>query len=471
VIRAAKEMTMVRWLLVCPGWFVASLATAQALLDPTFGSGGRTTVFFDQTGTSLSDHGVRILRAPNDKYYVFGDVDIADPNPQVMGIGMARLLPDGGLDAPFGGANTGQRIKNAGLNYITDATLDYYNPLVVGPYSGDSALVRFQETGADDAGFAGDGGFVWDASGIGEWDAPGAVSVVESNFFVAGTFDAAAGALVDYDIYAGVVNDAGTAIDIFLREELGGTDGDGDYVVDMVEGDGGDFDTAASLVILADNQSPDYAGTVMVFDGESQARLYTIRLEGIFMPSATGCDSDFVDAQSTDVVRMDDRRVAVVGNLMANVTTPGQPYVVIVDVVDGSVDGVACAPANSGIFVVAGKFLEYDDFLTELHLAVTVSGKAGYWRWARNRAEPGIVYRPDPLIQSGQPVTVDFASASGSAPLGRASSVEVDDQGRPVVLGSRLYQTGPGVFDQDFAIFRLHASERIFTNGFDPPAF
>jgi hypothetical protein len=102
---------------------------------------------------------------------------------------------------------------------------------------------------------------------------------------------------------------------------------------------------------------------------------------------------------------------------------------------------------------------------------VTVSGKAGYWRWARNRAEPGIVYRPDPLIQSGQPVTVDFASASGSAPLGRASSVEVDDQGRPVVLGSRLYQTGPGVFDQDFAIFRLHASERIFTNGFDPPAF
>ena len=445
----------------------STASSAQALLDPGFGSGGRRAIGFDEPGTSKGDTGVRLLIGPGDKYYVVGSVDVADANPNVVGIGLARLLPDGAFDTGFGGAATGKRVKNAALTSVADAALDHDKLLVVGGFNGDSAMVRFHPSGADDTGFAGDGGVVWDASGLGEGDAPQAVAEIRGTYFVAGRFDSAVGAPIDFDVFAGRVDDSSGALTVFLREELGGTQPTADRVVDLEPGDGGDFDSDGSFVLLADNESPAYAGTVMVIDTQSQARLDSIRLENLFAANATGCDPDHVDARSTDLVRMDDRRVAVVGNLMLDASTPAQAYVIVIDILTGDVTGVTCGPFDTGAYVVSGEFREDFLGLPPLHLATTVDQRSGYWRWSRDGAQAGIVYRPDPSIHAGQAVPVAFPSISGTPPLGVADSVVVDDEERPVVLGSRLWQVATGVTDTDFALFRLHATPTVFSDGFD----
>ncbi len=78
---------------------IAPLAPARAVdgaLDPTFGTLGKTRVFFDQ-GTTDEDRGYDVAVDALDRIVVVGIVDVAG----VKHWGVSRLLPNGALDTSF----------------------------------------------------------------------------------------------------------------------------------------------------------------------------------------------------------------------------------------------------------------------------------------------------------------------------------------------------------------------------------
>ena len=104
---------------------------------------------------------------------------------------------------------------------------------------------------------------------------------------------------------------------------------------------------------------------------------------------------------------------------------------------------------------------------SRLHLAVT-DAALGYWRWAPISDDP-LTFAPDLGFNEGLPVTADFASAtSPTGAISFAQGIELDDR-RPVVIGSRTWRidNGAGVFDTDYAIMRVHASETVLRDGFE----
>lgn len=127
---------------------------------------GRVELAFDQPGTNYTDLGVNAFSDSVDgRITSVSQVDIANPDTNLVGIGLARHLYNSGVDTSFQG--TGKRVKDAFLTHVIDACRDPNGRIVVAGMtpgangSGgakDLALVRFNTDGSDDNTFAGDGG-------------------------------------------------------------------------------------------------------------------------------------------------------------------------------------------------------------------------------------------------------------------------------------------------------------------------
>ena len=448
----------------------ASTAVFADLLDPSFGFGGQATVAFDEAGGSRFDRGDAVFEVSQGRFLLVGQVDIADANPAVIGIGLARLQASGQIDLGFGGAGTGRRTKNAGLTSLEDVWLaDGDKPLVVGGFGADSAMVRFLDTGVEDNAFAGDGGTVWDASGMGEADLVQAVAEIGARYYVAGRYDSAVGAPVDHDVFVGSVDKDSGALTVFVREELGGSSAAFDRVLDIELARNGSFGDSDTFAVLADNGSPDYAGTVMLIDADSTARLGTLRFDDVLNNSG-GCDTQFTDPDSVALVRLTDRYMAVIGNLL-EADFPRQTYVIVFDAIEGTFESATCGPvfAPGSIVSVEEGAAELDlSGFGDLHLAMSVNGRAGYWRWA-SRITNVLGYRPDPAFNDAQTLSVTFSAGVNNSPVGFATGVLADDEGRAVVIGARQWQLDQnnGIIDYDYALFRVHASETVFADDFE----
>jgi uncharacterized delta-60 repeat protein len=108
--------------------------TADGQLDPTFGSGGKATVVF---GSGVADvEGAAVL--PNGAVVLAGTVQ-----PGGFDFAVARLTPDGALDASFGSGGTA-RVNFGGEDFARDLAVQADgNLVVVGQASGMAAVARF----------------------------------------------------------------------------------------------------------------------------------------------------------------------------------------------------------------------------------------------------------------------------------------------------------------------------------------
>lgn len=160
--------TLVLCLLAPPLLAESIPAAYYSELDGTFNPilSGRVTLPFNQTGTQLTDIGINAFSEPVEgRITSVAQVDIANADNNLVGIGLARHTYTGTLDTSFQG--TGKRVKDAFLTSVVDACKDPNGRIVVaGMTPGangsagnkDLALVRFNADGSDDPSFAGDGG-------------------------------------------------------------------------------------------------------------------------------------------------------------------------------------------------------------------------------------------------------------------------------------------------------------------------
>ena len=441
-------------LIACTG-----AAHAQALLDASFGNNGTTFVFFDQPTTTLSDDHVAVLPAPNDDILVVGAVDIADPSPSVVGIGLARMRPDGAaLDPAFG--TQGRVVTNAAMTSVTDATTSVLDEiLVVGGIGNDSALVRYRPNGTLDTTLAGDGGAIFDASGINARDQPTVVADVGGSVYVAGSFTNNFDDQVNgEDAFLGRVHPTSGAFTAMRRIDMGSA---ADHAVDI------DAMLTPALthypVWLADNFNDDFAGRVETFHFGTYELTQTIALQGL-LTAAAGCQTTFRDARSTDLVPLSAAFAAVVGTLHSQTGVALQPYVIVLDLANGSVASAQCGPENDdpdALIRISAGAAEASLFgVPALHLSIETTGssnpRTGYWRWVPTGPLSAPRYLPDVAFNDGKPVLPDFDRPSNN------SGIALDAQGR-ALIGATQFTGGS---DRDIAVARVHTTLRVFRDGF-----
>ena len=442
---------------------LAAPASAQ-ILDRTFGTQGKATVVFD-VGVAKTDEAIGVFELDDGRYLTVGHVDVDNANGSVVGIGLARLTANGALDPTFDG--DGKRVKDAGLTAVHGAALEeaFSSPglIVTGAVGADSAFVRFNFDGSDA------GTVVWDASGAGLADrATHAFGTRLGERFVAGVFDSNATSVTDLDTYVARVESSGV-VTVYGRDELGGSDADNDRIVGIA--DRSNFQAGSTIIdaiaVLADNNSPDFVGTYMLFARSGGARLANLRLEAP-LPLMRGCNAAYEDFYSASIAKVSDRYHVIVGDLRSNGIAK-QTFTMVIDAVDVQVEALVCSPERTTIESVADAVVtDFDDRFGDLHIAMTREARIGYWRWTKT-VLPGnnspFIYLPDPTYNGGKPFSVEFASASGTPPLGTATGITVRD-GHPVVIGSRLWKFDQTVIDFDYALFRPN-DDVVFGHGFE----
>jgi uncharacterized delta-60 repeat protein len=187
----------------------AALAAPAGALDPTFADAGIRSIPFDRGGNQ-SDRGWASAQAPDGRLYVAGQVALSA---QTTGIGIARLMPDGQLDASYlDGQGQAGRISYLPSGYskaVPDTILPMANGhlLVAGSARATGAdhdvlmLCRFDENGVVVSGFGAapaDGCAMLDVGSTGEAALTGVVQDSQGNIVVAGyaTFTGAQRALL-----------------------------------------------------------------------------------------------------------------------------------------------------------------------------------------------------------------------------------------------------------------------------------
>ncbi len=134
---------------------------------------------FDEYGTSLKDEGVAVIPLADGKSMVVARVDVANVDPRVVGIGLARRNIDGSADYGF---QSGRRVKDAGFSSIVGACVMSNGTVIVAgttphsssQYSGHHlALAAFNADGSDNLGFSGDGKANWNAGSVFNYTATG----------------------------------------------------------------------------------------------------------------------------------------------------------------------------------------------------------------------------------------------------------------------------------------------------------
>lgn len=436
------------------------------LLDSTFSVDGKTTIALDVTNSSKFDFGIAVGRV-SDGYVTAAEVPLPNGN---VGIGVSKIDPSGAYVAGYGNNEhaSGRRVKDAAMSEVHAGQMSPYDKMVVvGRAGANSAAVRFTSNGLDDTVFAGDGNIDWDASGIGTSDRAHAVAHGEFSelFWVAGTYDSDPGASIDDDIYLARLSNTGTPT-VVARYELGGNDFRVDHVIGLAALGSPNIGFHESVVVLGDNESTDYAGTVSVFDPTNDALLSSMSLQNL-LPGAPNCNGNLDDPKAKALVPISERYVAVIGEL-GNGTTSEQVYVIVLDVTDGEIYTTYCLPASAGVpSIVAGVVDGQGSGFGKMFLAVNVGDKFGVWRWRYNS---GLRYGPDPDYNAGQPALAAFGAAAGQVPEAVASAIILDDVlDRPIVVGGAHWSTSQTEYDYDVAVARFHAADVLLRDSFETP--
>lgn len=138
------------------GMFAVARLNVDGTLDSTFGSGtGKATIQFDY-GTSSAE-GVALQ--PDGKIILAGRAKAGEPDYEID-FALARLMPDGSLDAGFGtaGKATVGFNDNYSFDYATSVAVDRHGRIIlVGVADGDTGAARFLGNGSLDTTF-GDSG-------------------------------------------------------------------------------------------------------------------------------------------------------------------------------------------------------------------------------------------------------------------------------------------------------------------------
>lgn len=445
-------MTLRRGLLLTSLLLTSTLAHAS-WRDLSF---TRVSVPFDEDGTSATDDGVAVLMQSGGRILAVGAVDVDDPNAQVVGIGLARLDADGAFDPQFAGF--GQTVKNASMTSVTDAAISVLGEiLVLGDFGSDSALVRFDADGHLDTTFAGDGGTVWDGSGIGSYDDPEAVADVGGGIYVGGICDGDPTPGADTDVYLGKIDGVSGAFTALRRLDRGTTSDRFIDIEEVISPAGG-----STLAWLSDSDIAGYAGDVELIQPASGQVLGNIRI-GNELTAARGCSTTFRDARSADLVTLSSRYLAVVGDIVDDQLSPVQHYVATLDVLTRTVVAAHCvatiAPAGT-LSIVAGAAAASNVGTPVIHLAINWQNHMGYWRWSAAAGSPVPRFVPDAAFAGGLPFIVPPPASSSSA-----GDIALDERGRAVLLGSANYS----IFDHDYAFARVQASARVFRGTFETP--
>ncbi len=132
---------------------------------------GRSIVTFDVASTAFRDEGIDAIGLANNKWLLISQVDIANVDANLVGLGLARLNDNGTLDTSFD--NDGKRILDVGFTSVLDACLlDNGRVAVLGQSPGASGsgnqkdysiLVIDQNTGTPDPNFGFGGGAIYSA--------------------------------------------------------------------------------------------------------------------------------------------------------------------------------------------------------------------------------------------------------------------------------------------------------------------
>lgn len=158
---------------------MASAATAGTVdinffaeLDGTFSGGnaplpGRSSMIHDAAGSAFTDLGINAFSDPNTgSITTIARIDIGNPDTNLLGIGIGRVLFTGMADTGFGGGDGHVEFSNLGITNVVDACQDVSGRYVVAAAvpgangSGgakDMAIVRFTSAGAIDTAYSSDG--------------------------------------------------------------------------------------------------------------------------------------------------------------------------------------------------------------------------------------------------------------------------------------------------------------------------
>lgn len=216
-------------------------------LDPSFGSGGKTTIAFDLGGSGW-DTAEGVVLQPDGKIVIAGSAEVASLSTDIA---VARLTSSGALDPTFdidGKVTIAFDTIPGGADLAFDIALQADGKLIVGGWTGtgagnNMAVARIDSTGALDPEFGTGGRTVFTATGY-PWAEIAALALDSAGRIVT------AGLGIDLanpsDILVGRLTPSGLP-------DLGfGPSGDGTAAVDVAGL--GSIDRALALVVLPDDR-------------------------------------------------------------------------------------------------------------------------------------------------------------------------------------------------------------------------
>ena len=269
--------------------FAAARLTAAGVLDTTFDTDGKRTVGFDLGGT-LADAANALAIQPDGKIVLAGSADSGPTGP--LDFAAARLNADGSSDTSFDAdGRTTIAFDNGGAFGNADQALavalqaDGKIVLAGQAGSGPPAVARLTTAGAPDAAFAAGGKRVLDTAGASAGLAGVAVQA-DRRVVVAGSV--AAATVGDFDFFAARL--AGDTVPLPTQfaagsasaAQLRNADGTLRYELTPFAGFTGGVRVAAGdfnkdgVADLVAGTGPGVASRVRVFDGKTQAELFSV---------------------------------------------------------------------------------------------------------------------------------------------------------------------------------------------------
>ncbi|HEY0178012.1 MAG TPA: hypothetical protein VGC30_00075 [Dokdonella sp.] len=454
-------------------------------LDPSFGTGGSTTLEFEN-GVRQWDEPLAAFQDADGGYWIAGFNRSADGGDDALAI--AKLVAEGSPDAAVGDggrlllAPTGTEVRA-----VTKAGTRFYAAEAVLGRGADVVVDCFEISGAVCDGF-GDGGHVQVAFDLGgsDDDVAAAIVVDDGAIYVAGNMStpSAAGGASNPGI--GLIKlDAATGSLDAAFGNLDGLPGRALYQLDRVV-DGGDYVATNGLVVadapaggrrlLVTGNTPtsnvgDAEGFVIAFDAASGALADDFGDGGVRYLTLPPGDT-FGEVLPTAIALRHDGAVLVAGDYWHDIDGAVDPEVMLAELgPDGTLAadfgdgglfhylpgyrvetlGVAERPGSGDVvatFMTAGLFP--DDYTDYQQALIQVDRRAH-----AVRALTAITFPSN---------GIDTAARSRPAPQG----VFVDERNRTVLIGWRNWQYQPrqGLFNRDMTVARFTAEDSLFANGF-----
>jgi uncharacterized delta-60 repeat protein len=418
--RALRET---RWGLLAASLLLPVAAFSQDAgdLDPSFGGDGKVLTDFNGS----NDEGYAAAIQPDGKIIVVGYV--SDPATGLPGFGVARYLPDGSLDATFGG--DGRVVTEfEGFGVPQAVAIQEDGRIVVGGYTpsdvGTSfALARYLPNGALDVTFDGDGKLIPDIAG--------------------GIYDL----LLQPD---GKIIATGSVIARFLPDgTLDATFGGDGVVASIIEQFSADLQSDGKIVtagLAFDSVSEQYRFAVARYLADGTVDT-SFDVDGRVITDAGG------SGYASSVALQLDGKIVAAGHVF-NVATSQQDFALVRYLPDGTLDSTFSGDgrlttdfgASSGASAVA---LQRDGKI------VAAGGAASTFALARYLPNGTL----DTTFDDDGRVTTSFSTVSPGLYVAFASDLVIQPDAKLVAVGA-VTETGEGGFD--FALAR-------YESGLAPP--